>query len=383
MQEDIALYIHWPFCKSKCPYCDFNSHVRERVDYKAWERAYVTELAYFAPIIRGRTVSSVFFGGGTPSLMPPAIAAAIIDSLANICHMPVDVEITLEANPTSVEAEKFKAFRQAGINRLSLGVQSLYAEDLAFLGREHSAGEAIRAIELARDIFPRYSFDLIYARPNQTLAAWEAELKQALTLAANHLSLYQLTIEKGTAFYGSHKAGSFIMPTEELGAEFFALTENIMEAAGLPAYEISNHASPGAECQHNMVYWRYRDYLGIGPGAHSRLRVEGVKMALMMQHNPENWLKSVEAQGQGLQQREALTVEECKEEMLLMGLRLHEGIPRARFMAITGQQPEALFAPEKLQLLAQEGLLVLDKERLYVTRKGMPLLNAIVKTLLV
>lgn len=377
--DSIAIYIHWPFCKSKCPYCDFNSHVREQVDYDAWESAYLRELTYFAPLLHGRKITSIFFGGGTPSLMPPAIAASIINKLSIVSNLSDAIEITLEANPTSVEIEKFKDFRQAGINRVSLGVQSLRADDLAFLGREHSAGEAINAIDLAREIFPRYSFDLIYARPNQTLKAWDKELQEALTLTENHLSLYQLTIEKGTAFYGHHRAGSFQMPSEELSADFFDITQNIMDDAGHPAYEVSNHAHVGKECRHNLSYWRYDDYLGIGPGAHSRVTIEGNKTAMMMQHNPENWLKSVSAKGHGLQQNEVLNEEEHKEEMLLMGLRLKEGIPRTRF----SRPPEQIFPTEKLALLQQEGLLVLDNKRLYATRQGMKVLNGLVKELLV
>ncbi len=378
----LALYIHWPFCKSKCPYCDFNSHVREQVDYAAWERAYRRELAHFAPYLAGKRVGSVFFGGGTPSLMPPAIVAAILDTLTAYADIAPGLEVTLEANPTSVEAEKFRQFRAAGINRVSLGVQSLVAEDLAFLGREHSAGEAMRAIHLAQDTFPRYSFDLIYARPGQTLAAWEKELNQALKLVDKHLSLYQLTIEKGTAFYGQHKAGSFQIPEEELAAEFFELTETIMEAAGLPAYEISNHAVPGEECRHNLAYWRYDDYLGIGPGAHSRLTLAGKKTALMMLHQPEGWQKAVETQGHGLQQQEALTPDEHKEEMLLMGLRLKDGIPRSQFDRQLGKQPEQLFAAAILKLLQEEGLIGLDNHRLYATRKGMKLLNSVVREII-
>ncbi len=378
-----SLYIHWPFCKSKCPYCDFNSHVRESVNYSAWQNAYVTELRSFADRIQGRRINSIFFGGGTPSLMPASIVQAIIDEAARLCDLPDSTEITLEANPTSVEAERFKAFRAAGINRVSLGVQSLNAEDLRFLGREHNVQEALTAIELARNTFPRYSFDLIYARPQQTLAAWEQELNHALALAGTHLSLYQLTIEKGTPFYSDHRKGVFHIPDEHHAADFFALTQEKMNAAGMPAYEISNHALPGHECRHNLAYWYYEPYLGIGPGAHSRMGgIHGGREALMMIHHPENWLEAVNSKGHGIQSQEILSKYELLEECLMMGLRLKEGISHERFRAVTGQTLEAALPAQQLQHLIEEDLLILDSTGIRTTHKGWPLVNGIVVALL-
>lgn len=378
-----SLYIHWPFCKSKCPYCDFNSHVRESVDYSAWLNAYVTELRSFADQIAGQRINSIFFGGGTPSLMPASIVEAIIDEAARLYDLPDTTEITLEANPTSVEAERFKAFRAAGINRVSLGVQSLNAEDLRFLGREHNVQEALAAIELARSIFPRYSFDLIYARPHQTLAAWERELDEALALAGTHLSLYQLTIEKGTPFYSDHRKGVFAIPDEHNAADFFALTQDKMTAAGMPAYEISNHAAPGYECRHNLAYWYYEPYLGIGPGAHSRMpHPQGGREALMMIHHPENWLEAVKTHNRGIQSQEKLSDHELLEECLMMGLRLTEGITRDRFRAITGHELETIFPTTRTAPLIAEGLLTLDSTGIRATAKGQPLVNGIVVALL-
>jgi putative oxygen-independent coproporphyrinogen III oxidase len=373
----IAIYIHWPFCKSKCPYCDFNSHVRETVAYDDWLAAYLHELDHFAPLLDGKTVQSIFFGGGTPSLMPPRIAAAIIDALARLCTLPSGTEITLEANPTSVEIENFRGFRAAGINRISLGIQSLSARDLQFLGRTHDVAEAMHAIDLARSIFDRYSFDLIYARPGQSVAAWEEELHQALALADDHLSLYQLTIEKGTAFYGAHLKGDFIMPDETLAAELYETTQHIMNAAGLPAYEISNHAKPGGECRHNLAYWHYDDYLGIGPGAHSRIDHK----ALMMLHSPEGWLKSVETHGHGIQQHTALSACEIKEEMLLMGMRLTKGISRECFLRHTGSTPEDILPSAALKRLTEHGLIALDADGMRALPSGLPVLNAIISQL--
>lgn len=373
-----SLYIHWPFCKSKCPYCDFNSHVREGVDKDAWLNAYLTELRYFTPYLQGKKVESVFFGGGTPSLMPPAIVDAILNELANLCDMPIGTEVTLEANPTSVEAGTFPAFKAAGVNRVSLGIQSLNAEDLRFLGREHSVTEALAALDHARNTFSRYSFDLIYALPGQSLQAWEKELKAALPYAGQHLSLYQLTIEKGTPFYSLHAKGGFALPTEEDAASFYTLTQDIMEAAGMPAYEISNHAAPGEECRHNMQYWRYGEYLGIGPGAHSRIRKDGKNYALMTIHQPENWLQSVAEKGHGIQTETVLMPEETLEEMLLMGLRLREGIRADSFPRILRKPLEECVPIAILHALQQEGLLNWDGQVLALTAKGMLLHNGVV-----
>ena len=338
-----------------------------------WQEAYLTELRHFAPMLKGKTITSVFFGGGTPSLMPPSLVASIIDSLS----LAESTEITLEANPTSVEAEKFRGFRAAGINRVSLGIQSLIAEDLKFLGRTHDVAEATKAIDLARTTFDRYSFDLIYARPGQTIAGWEKELAQALALAGDHLSLYQLTIEKGTAFYGSHLKGDFVMPEENLAAEFYEVTQQCMQEAGMPAYEISNHARPGQECRHNLAYWHYDDYLGIGPGAHSRMNHQ----AMMMIHHPEGWMQSVTEKGHGLQQRHDLTPQEITEEMLLMGLRLTEGISRERFLRHTGMQLEDGLPEKSLVTLQELGLVVVNEKGIRATNKGLPVLNSVIAEL--
>lgn len=374
----ISLYIHWPFCKSKCPYCDFNSHVREAINPKQWEQAYLAELSYFLPPIQGRTVESVFFGGGTPSLMPPSIVEAILDKLAAICHLPKDTEVTLEANPTSVEAEKFRQFKQAGVNRLSLGIQSLDDKALHFLGREHNAAEALQAIRLARDTFSRYSFDLIYARPGQTPETWEAELKQALALAGGHLSLYQLTIEKGTPFYNAYRQAQFTLPDEEASAVLYELTEAMMDAEGMPAYEVSNYALPGQECRHNLVYWRYGEYLGIGPGAHSRLTMTEEKHALMAIHHPENWLKQITTKGHGLQSQQALTTQEMLEECLLMGLRLQEGVELAKLQSLYGIDKAIFTLNLALKPLIAEGLLTLTPTHLKTTPAGRLVLNSLV-----
>lgn len=376
--KPFALYIHWPFCKSKCPYCDFNSHVREGIDTQAWLEAYLAELAYFAPYIQGRKLDTVFFGGGTPSLMPPEVAAAILDKISGMCTVADNLEVTLEANPTSVEVEKFYQFKRAGINRVSLGIQSLNEQDLKFLGREHNVKEALYAIEIARNTFDRYSFDLIYARPSQTQASWEAELQQALKLAGKHLSLYQLTIEKGTPFFSDYRKAKFMMPDETLSASLYQLTEDIMCDAGMPAYEVSNYAVPGQECRHNLIYWRYGEYLGIGPGAHSRIIMEGNRYALMMMHHPEHWLRQVMTQGQGIQTREPLTNKEVAEESLMMGLRLVDGMLLSDLQNITGNIWSDLLDMVTLECLIQEGLVTLHDDKLAVTYPGRLLLNAIV-----
>ncbi|HWC91867.1 MAG TPA: radical SAM family heme chaperone HemW, partial [Pseudolabrys sp.] len=296
-----AVYVHWPFCLSKCPYCDFNSHVRHGgVDEARFVRAYATEIAAAAARVPGRTVSSIFFGGGTPSLMQPASVAAILDAVAKHWRVAPDVEITLEANPTSVEAARFRGFRAAGVNRVSLGVQSLDDAALKELGRLHTAQEALDAVAIARANFERYSFDLIYARPRQSLESWAAELRRALAYAGDHLSMYQLTIEPDTPFFGLHKAGKLVIPNEDLARDLYDLTQAICVKAGLPAYEISNHARPGGECRHNLFYWRGHDYAGIGPGAHGRLTIDGRRVATETEKRPESWLMRVEAAGSGL-----------------------------------------------------------------------------------
>ena len=374
-----AVYVHWPFCLSKCPYCDFNSHVRHGgVDEARFVRAYATEIAAAADRVPGRTVSSIFFGGGTPSLMQPASVAAILDAIAKHWRVAPDVEITLEANPTSVEAARFRGFRAAGVNRVSLGVQSLDDAALKELGRLHSAQEALDAVAIARANFERYSFDLIYARPRQSLESWAAELRQALAYTGDHLSMYQLTIEPDTPFFGLHKAGKLAIPNEDLARDLYDLTQAICAKAGLPAYEISNHARPGGECRHNLVYWRGHDYAGIGPGAHGRLTIDGRRVATETEKRPESWLMRVEAAGSGLIVDEKLTAGETADEFLLMGLRLAEGIEPARYTALSGRTLD----PKRIAILREEGAVETTTDgRLRVTLSGFPILDAVVADL--
>jgi putative oxygen-independent coproporphyrinogen III oxidase len=374
-----AVYVHWPFCLSKCPYCDFNSHVRHGgVDEAKFVRAYETEIAAIAARVPGRTVSSIFFGGGTPSLMQPSSVQAILDCIGKHWTIAPGVEVTLEANPTSVEATRFRGYRTAGVNRVSLGVQALDDVALKELGRLHSAQEALDAVAVARSIFDRYSFDLIYARPRQSLDAWEAELKRAIAEAAEHLSLYQLTIEPDTPFFGLHKAGKLNVPDEDLARDLYDLTQTVCDAAGLPAYEISNHARPGAECRHNLVYWRGHDYAGIGPGAHGRLTLDGRRIATETEKRPEAWLMRVDAQGTGITLEEKLTAGEAADEYLLMGLRLAEGIDVARYSALSGRPLDA----KRISILREEGAVETTAEgRLRVTQSGFPLLDAVVADL--
>lgn len=322
MVDNLAIYIHWPFCKSKCPYCDFNSHVRDSIDIDKWKRAYKNAITNYAEILNGRKITSIFFGGGTPSLMPTDLVKEIIDNLKKLSIFDKNIEITLEANPTSVEMSKFREFANAGINRVSLGIQSFNSENLKFLGREHSANEAVEAINIAREVFKRYSFDLIYALPNQTLEEWAMELKQALKLADKHLSLYQLTIEKGTKFFSDYKSKKFSLPSDDLASDFYKLTQEIMNAHSLPAYEISNHASVGEECKHNLVYWTYGEFIGIGPGAHSR--INNTEMHDI--YHPEKWLNTVLSGESPIQNKNVLSDEEIISEILIMGLRLTKGL---------------------------------------------------------
>ncbi|HYM03654.1 MAG TPA: radical SAM family heme chaperone HemW [Stellaceae bacterium] len=381
-ERGFAVYIHWPFCKSKCPYCDFNSHVRESVDQTRWRAALLAELDHVAAETAGRRVSSVFFGGGTPSLMEPRTVAALLERIAARWGMSGDVEITLEANPTSVEAARFRELAAAGVNRLSLGVQALDDTSLRFLGRGHDAGEARAAIALAARHFARYSFDLIYARPEQTLAGWTRELNEAVALAGDHLSVYQLTIEAGTAFAAAHGRGDFTLPDDELAGALYEATQERLSDAGLAAYEISNHARPGRESRHNLVYWRYGDYAGLGPGAHGRLTLEGAKFATRQHRAPETWLAAVERQGHGTQERTPLSVAERREEMLMMGLRLAEGIDRDTFRAETGADLETALAAERLGPLVDGGFLVLDGQGLRATPSGRQRLNAVLAALI-
>jgi oxygen-independent coproporphyrinogen-3 oxidase len=371
-----GVYIHWPFCASKCPYCDFNSHVRAGgIDEDRFLRAYLRELRHWAELAPGRPVASVFFGGGTPSLMSAATVAAILDAIANHWRMDGGTEITLEANPSSVEAGRFRDYRTAGINRVSLGVQSLEAADLRALGRLHTVEEALAAIDVSREIFQRSSFDLIYARPGQSLQAWRHELTRALALAGRHLSLYQLTIEAGTPFADLHARGRLRVPDSELAHDFYELTQELTEQAGLPAYEISNHAAPGEECRHNLLYWRYGEYAGIGPGAHGRVVVGGTRRATTTERQPERWAEAVEAKGHGLSEISVLSRPEQADEALLMGLRLSEGLDLVRFAGISGLRPKA----DVVRALSDAGLIeCLGRDRLRASPSGRIVLNEVV-----
>jgi oxygen-independent coproporphyrinogen-3 oxidase len=371
--------VHWPFCLSKCPYCDFNSHVRHApIDEDRFRHAFAREIETTAARTPGRTVSSIFLGGGTPSLMQPQTVGAILDAIAKHWHVASDVEVTLEANPTSVEATRFRGYRAAGVNRVSLGVQALDDLSLKALGRLHTAREALDAVAIARKAFDRYSFDLIYARPDQTAAMWAGELKHAIAEAAEHLSLYQLTIEEGTPFFGLHAAGKLKTPDEATARALYDVTQDVCALHGLPAYEISNHARAGAECKHNLVYWRGEEYAGIGPGAHGRLDINGLRHATATEKRPEAWLMRVEANGHGVVTDDLLNSEERADEFLLMGLRLAEGIDPKRYAALSGRPLD----PHRIATLREQGAITIDADgRLRVTQTGFPVLDAVVADL--
>ena len=378
-QKAFGVYVHWPFCLSKCPYCDFNSHVRHAaVDEERFARAFAREIETTAARVPGREVTSIFLGGGTPSLMQPQTVGAILDAIGRHWRIARGVEVTLEANPTSVEATRFAGYRAAGINRVSLGVQALNDASLRELGRLHSAREALDAVAIARKSFERYSFDLIYARPDQTTAMWADELALAIKEAAEHLSLYQLTIEEGTPFFGLHAAGKLKTPDEATARMLYDVTQEVCAKHGLPAYEISNHARKGAECRHNLVYWRGEEYAGIGPGAHGRLDIGGVRHATATEKRPEAWLMRVEANGQGVVIDDVLNREERADEFLLMGLRLAEGIDPKRYAALSGRPLDQ----RRIALLREEGAIAVDADgRLRVTQAGFPVLDAVVADL--
>jgi putative oxygen-independent coproporphyrinogen III oxidase len=378
-KQAFGVYVHWPFCLSKCPYCDFNSHVRHAdIDEARFARAFAREIETTAERIPGRRVSSIFLGGGTPSLMAPQTVGAILDAIGKSWPVADDVEVTLEANPTSVEATRFRGYRAAGINRVSLGVQALDDASLKMLGRLHSVREALDAVAIARGAFDRSSFDLIYARPDQTPKMWADELELAITEAAEHLSLYQLTIEEGTPFFGLHAAGKLKTPEEATARALYDVTQEVCEAHGLPAYEISNHARRGAECRHNLVYWRGEEYAGIGPGAHGRIDINGTRHATATEKRPEAWLMRVEATGHGLVTDDCLNREERGDEFLLMGLRLAEGIDPKRYAALAGRPLDA----SRIAALRDEGAIAIDAGgRLRVTQSGFPVLDAVVADL--
>jgi putative oxygen-independent coproporphyrinogen III oxidase len=374
-----GVYVHWPFCQAKCPYCDFNSHVRRGgIDEKAYVAAFAREIAHMAALAPGRDVGSIFFGGGTPSLMKPETVAAVLDAIAGNWSLKPDCEVTLEANPTSVEAGRFAGYRAAGVNRVSLGVQSLVETDLKALGRMHTVGEALVAVSVAAKHFERFSFDLIYARPGQTVDAWREELVEALAHAPTHLSLYQLTIEPGTPFKALHDAGKLVIPDNDLARDLYDVTQDICGKYGMPAYEVSNHARPGDECRHNLLYWRYGEYAGIGPGAHGRLYTERGRRALATERSPEAWLDYVTRDGHGIVADEALSHESEADEFLLMGLRLKEGIDLARFAKLRGRGLDS----RRIEALSAEGLVEsCSTGRIRVSHSGFPVLDAIVADL--
>jgi putative oxygen-independent coproporphyrinogen III oxidase len=377
-EPGFGIYVHWPFCRAKCPYCDFNSHVRHRpVDAMGFARAIAREMEGLAARTPGRLVNSIFFGGGTPSLMPPAAVAAVLDAIAASWPVAPDVEVTIEANPTSAEAENFSGYRAAGVNRASVGVQALNDRDLEALGRQHTAQEALAAYALAARIFPRTSFDLIYARPGQSVADWAGELRTALAHQQGHMSLYQLTIEPGTTFADLFARGRLATPDEDAAADLFEATQEATAEAGLPAYEVSNHAAPGHECRHNLIYWRSGDYAGVGPGAHSRLtEPDGRRIGLATERHPEQWRASVEAQGHAVTEEIVIDATGQGEEYLLMGLRLSEGIELARYAKLSGQPLD----PARLDRLVGGGFLARspDMRRIAATAAGRRVLNTLI-----
>ncbi len=375
--EPLALYIHWPFCLSRCPYCDFNAHVRDVIPQERFRRALRRELAWEAERLGRRKLRSIFFGGGTPSLMEPETVAQLLDDARSLFDPQNDLEVTLEANPTSIETSRLAALRDAGVNRISIGVQSLEPEPLAMLGRQHSVAQAIEGLEIARRLFPRISFDLIYARPGQSVAAWRSELRRALSLVADHLSLYQLTIEPGTKFEASHRRGEILLPDDDLAAALYDATGEEAARFGLLPYEISNYARPGAESRHNLQYWRYGDYAGIGPGAHGRLTLNGRLTATTRHRAPEYWADLVERTGHGMTRETQLANQEMVREMLLMGLRLMEGVSEARFLARTGRALDSAIDAGALLRSIEEGYIVRHDGRLVATREGRRRLDAL------
>ncbi len=376
--DAFGIYVHWPFCKAKCPYCDFNSHVRhEPVDALSFARALATELSWLAQRTPGRTVSSIFFGGGTPSLMPPEAVGHVLDAIAGLWSVSTQVETTLEANPTSIEAENFRGYRAAGVNRVSVGVQALNDDDLKALGRQHSSEEALAAFRLAAKIFPRVSFDMIYARPNQTPGQWRAELTRALAEQQGHMSLYQLTIEPGTAYFDLHERGRLVTPTDDRAADLYDITQELTGKAGLSTYEVSNHAVPGQESRHNLLYWRYGEYAGAGPGAHSRLADGENRRALIAEKHPETWRALVTAQGHGMVSDTPVVPEDQASEYLLMGMRIAEGIDMDRYSALAGREIDS----SKLAGMKSMGLVKRHGQRLMATADGRKLLNAVIAEL--
>lgn len=379
LDPGFGIYVHWPFCAAKCPYCDFNSHVRHHsIDQPRFVEAFRREITFMRERTGPKTATSVFFGGGTPSLMKPETVENILAAIGDAWTLENNAEITLEANPSSVDAGRFRGYRAAGVNRVSLGVQALNDRDLQFLGRLHSVSEALQAIGLAREIFPRLSFDLIYARPHQSVADWERELTEAIGYAADHLSLYQLTIEQGTPFFNLHRSGKLAVPDGDRSADLYEATQALTARHGLPAYEVSNHANPGAESRHNLTYWRYGDYVGLGAGAHGRITGNRGKTGTANHRGPEDWLNHVETTGHGLESEELLTHNSQADELMLMGLRLREGIDLGRWERLSGRS----IAADKEAFLIAHGLIErLDQKRLRCTSSGMMVLDAVVADL--
>ncbi len=373
----LSLYLHWPFCLSKCPYCDFNSHVRDHIDQDQWLQAYRQELRFQAQQLPNRKLTSIFFGGGTPSLMDAKLVEQILEEIAQLWQVPNDIEVTLEANPQTVEAAKFKDFRAAGINRVSMGIQSLNDKSLKFLGRLHDGQEALRAIGIAQKVFDRYSLDFIYALPGQLPQDWRQDLQEILPLIRDHISAYQLTIEPGTAFHTLYQRKSFQLPDEDTAAALYDLTGDVLSKVGFAPYEISNYAAPGSESQHNLNYWRYGDYLGIGPGAHGRVTQQGNKYAVKNYRAPETWLKQVQEKGHGMEQMDVLTSRERAEEMLMMGLRLQEGVDLTNFQQEVQRPLQDFVDMEALDRLVGEGLVTYTPTKLWASLRGRRCLNAV------
>ena len=380
--DSIGLYIHWPFCLAKCPYCDFNSHVSDTVDHALWQERLIQELRSYAAMTGHKKLHSIFFGGGTPSLMMPSTIAALINTASTLFTFAPNIEITLEANPTSIENAKFADFRSAGINRVSIGIQALNDNDLSFLGRQHSAGEATDALKIADRHFDRFSFDLIYARPDQDLKSWEAELSEALKYAKGHISLYQLTIEQGTAFYTRHQRGDFQIPASDFAADLYETTLDITAKAGHSAYEVSNHAAAGQESQHNLTYWQYRDYIGIGPGAHGRISLNSGKNATRGHRAPDIWLKKVAEHGHGSHPFEEISPAEQIDEIIMMGLRLAEPISFQRLERLGHCTIEDVLDFDKIKLLCHEGYLSTDGQSISATPAGWQRLNSMLPLIL-
>ena len=381
-QKDLSIYVHWPFCVSKCPYCDFNSHVERSVEPSDWSKAIGHQITEGASLLGRRSINSIFFGGGTPSLMQPQIVAEVINHIEKKWHVPRSAEISLEANPNSSDSTKFSDFRRAGINRLSLGVQSLDNKNLQFLGRQHSSEEAIRAAETAREIFPRSSIDLIYSLPGQTIDTWRKELAEALKIMGDHISLYQLTVEKGTPFYAMQKNGDLTLPGDDKAVQLYSLTQDMLNASGFPAYEISNHARPGGESRHNLSYWLYKDYLGVGPGAHSRLTLDNKVCALAQVPSPAKWLQEHQT-GMSIDDRsKELSVLQCVREMVMMGLRLTSGINKKLFRERLNHSLNDVLNSKVLAGLTEKGLVLDDAHSLQLTSHGRTLINPILERLL-